>query len=126
MTTKVAPILTSIPLSNISVSESCTDKKASTKRDIPLSNTEAVVVVGNTLQTPSFSKEDAIQTNETTEPSHEKKTFRFYAIIVALALAGLLSSLEATITSTALPTIVADLGGAELFIWVVNGFYLTQ
>lgn len=55
-----------------------------------------------------------------------RKSFAFYAIIAALAMSGLLTSLEATITSTALPTITADLGGGDLFIWVVNGFYLTQ
>ncbi|CAG8885677.1 unnamed protein product [Penicillium egyptiacum] len=55
-----------------------------------------------------------------------KKSFGFYAIIVALALTSLLTSLEATITSTALPTITADLGGASLYVWVVNGYYLTQ
>ncbi|KUJ20443.1 MFS general substrate transporter [Mollisia scopiformis] len=55
-----------------------------------------------------------------------KKTYRFYAIIVALAFSGLSTALEATITSTALPTIIADVGGANLYVWVVNGFYLTQ
>jgi hypothetical protein len=60
------------------------------------------------------------------QPAAPKKSFRFFAIIAALALSGLLTSLEATITSTALPTITANLGGAELYIWVVNGFYLTQ
>lgn len=59
-------------------------------------------------------------------PAATKKSIRFFAIIAALALSGLLTSLEATITSTALPTITADLGGADLYIWVVNGFYLTQ
>ncbi|KAL3475762.1 major facilitator superfamily domain-containing protein [Aspergillus californicus] len=66
-----------------------------------------------------------ISTEERT-PAPRKKPFRFYAIIAALALSGLLTSLEATITSTALPTITADLGGAELYVWVVNEFYLTQ
>ncbi|THC91735.1 hypothetical protein EYZ11_008809 [Aspergillus tanneri] len=60
------------------------------------------------------------------QPAASSKSVRFFAIIVALALSGLLTSLEATITSTALPTITADLGGADLYIWVVNGFYLTQ
>ncbi|PWY66365.1 MFS general substrate transporter [Aspergillus sclerotioniger CBS 115572] len=55
-----------------------------------------------------------------------KTSIRFFAIIAALALSGLLTSLEATITSTALPTITADLGGADLYVWVVNGYYLTQ
>ncbi|KAJ5933796.1 MFS general substrate transporter [Penicillium verhagenii] len=66
---------------------------------------------------------DDSETNLTTTT---KKPFGFYAIIVALALTSLLTSLEATITSTALPTITADLGGASLYVWVVNGYYLTQ
>lgn len=60
------------------------------------------------------------------QPAATKKSIRFFAIIVALALSGLLTSLEGTITSTALPTITANLGGANLYIWIVNGFYLTQ
>lgn len=60
------------------------------------------------------------------EPTPTKKSFGFYAIIVALALTSLLTSLEATITSTALPTVTADLGGASIYVWVVNGYYLTQ
>lgn len=64
--------------------------------------------------------------DEGTQPATTKKSVRFFAIIAALALSGLLTSLEATITSTALPTITADLGGASLYVWVVNGFYLTQ
>ena len=60
------------------------------------------------------------------QPAATKKSIRFFAIIAALALSGLLTSLEATITSTALPTITADLGGADLYIWIVNGFFLTQ
>lgn len=60
------------------------------------------------------------------EPVPAKKTFAFYAIIVSLALTSLLTALEATIVSTALPTIVADLGSGNLFVWVVNGYYLTS
>jgi hypothetical protein len=60
------------------------------------------------------------------EPSPMKKGFPFYAIIAALALSSLLTSLEATIVSTALPTVIASLGGAGLYVWIVNGYYLTQ
>lgn len=59
-------------------------------------------------------------------PKTTRKSFRFYIIILALALTNLLTSLEQTITSTALPTITSDLGGASLYVWVVNGYYLTQ
>ncbi|KAI1754843.1 major facilitator superfamily protein [Xylaria castorea] len=51
---------------------------------------------------------------------------RFWAIIVAISFAGLLTALEATITSTALPTIVAALGGGELYIWAVNGYFVSM
>lgn len=60
------------------------------------------------------------------EPPAAKKSFAFYAIILSLALTSLLTALEATIVSTALPTIVADLGSGHLFVWVVNGYYLTS
>lgn len=79
-----------------------------------------------------FSKETAIDQGDKREndkepqPAATKKSVRFFAIVAALALSGLLTSLEAIITSTALPTITADLGGADLYIWIVDGFYLTQ
>ncbi|KAK3385637.1 MFS general substrate transporter-like protein [Podospora didyma] len=34
--------------------------------------------------------------------------------------------MEATITSTALPSIIADLGGGDLYIWAVNGYLLAM
>ncbi|PYH99612.1 MFS general substrate transporter [Aspergillus ellipticus CBS 707.79] len=75
---------------------------------------------------PALSGRDEGGDRKDIQPAAEKKSFRFFAIIVALALSGLLTALDATITSTALPTITADLGGADLYIWVVNGYYLTQ
>ncbi|KAL8809478.1 MAG: hypothetical protein Q9200_003381 [Gallowayella weberi] len=55
-----------------------------------------------------------------------KKGIRFWAIIGALAVTGLLTALEATITSTALPTIIEALGGASLYVWVINLYFLTM
>ncbi|KAL8837989.1 MAG: hypothetical protein Q9176_005337 [Flavoplaca citrina] len=55
-----------------------------------------------------------------------KKGIRFWAIILALAVTGLLTALEATITSTALPTIIEALGGASLYVWVINLYFLTM
>lgn len=45
-------------------------------------------------------------------------------IIVALMLGMLLAALDQTIVSTALPTIVGDLGGLEQLSWVVTGYML--
>jgi hypothetical protein len=58
--------------------------------------------------------------------SPQKRGFRFWMIMLALAVTSILSALEGTIVSTALPTIVSHLGGAELFIWTVNGYFLTR
>lgn len=58
--------------------------------------------------------------------SPPKRGFRFWMIMLALAVTSILSALEGTIVSTALPTIVSHLGGAELFIWTVNGYFLAR
>lgn len=55
-----------------------------------------------------------------------KRGWRFYIILVSIAFTGLLTALEATITSTALPSIVADLGGGDVFVWVANGYFLAM
>jgi EmrB/QacA subfamily drug resistance transporter len=46
--------------------------------------------------------------------------------ISGLLLALLLSALDSTIVSTALPTIVGELGGLERLAWVVTGYLLAQ
>ena len=51
---------------------------------------------------------------------------RFFGIIMALSFTGLLTALEATITSTALPSIIFALGGSDLYIWAVNIYFLTM
>ncbi|WP_043628588.1 MFS transporter [Nonomuraea candida] len=47
-------------------------------------------------------------------------------IILALMLGMLLAALDQTIVSTALPTIVSDLGGLEQLSWVVTGYMLAS
>lgn len=54
------------------------------------------------------------------------KNVRFWAILVAISFSGLLAALEATITSTALPTVIADLGGGDIYVWAVNGYFLAM
>ena len=43
-----------------------------------------------------------------------------------LVLAMLLAALDSTIVSTALPTIVSEMGGLEHLAWVVTGYLLAQ
>lgn len=47
-------------------------------------------------------------------------------IVVALMLAMFMAAIESTIVSTALPSIVADLGGFSWFSWVFSAFLLTS
>src|SRR4051794_4340609 len=51
---------------------------------------------------------------------------RFRLIFGALLLVLLLASLDQTIVSTALPTIVGDLGGLEHLSWVVTSYLLAS
>lgn len=53
-------------------------------------------------------------------------TWRFWAILASLSITGLLSAIEGTIITSALPTIVADLGGGELYLWIANAFFLAS
>src|SRR3954469_14712289 len=54
----------------------------------------------------------------------EPKTRRLGLVIGALLLVMLLASLDQTIVSTALPTIVGELGGLEHISWVVTAYLL--
>ncbi len=54
----------------------------------------------------------------------EPKTRRLGFVIGALLLVMLLASLDQTIVSTALPTIVGELGGLEHISWVVTAYLL--
>ena len=51
---------------------------------------------------------------------------RVRVIFGALLLVLLLASLDQTIVSTALPTIVGDLGGLEHLSWVVTAYLLAS
>lgn len=46
--------------------------------------------------------------------------------VVALLLSIFMAALEATVVSTAMPTVVGDLGGIQLFSWVFNAYLLTS
>lgn len=54
-----------------------------------------------------------------------KRSLRFWAIMVSLMITGLMSSIEGTIITSALPTITRALGGGNLYIWVPNAFFLS-
>jgi hypothetical protein len=55
-----------------------------------------------------------------------RRGFKFWAIIFALCITGLLGALENTVVSTSMPTIVEDLGIGDNYIWITNAFFLTR
>ena len=58
--------------------------------------------------------------------AQELPTRRIWTIFSGLMLAMLLAALDQTIVSTALPTIVRDLGGAAHISWVVTAYLLAS
>src|SRR5262245_1917035 len=59
-------------------------------------------------------------------PKSHQQQQRVRLIFTALMLVLLLASLDQTIVSTALPTIVGDLGGIEHLSWVVTSYLLAS
>ncbi|CAG5157049.1 uncharacterized protein ALTATR162_LOCUS4842 [Alternaria atra] len=78
-----------------------------------------------TLESEETSVNAQDATIEENPPKWEKGP-RFWAIMIVLSLISLLTSLEATVTSTIMPSVVADLGGGADFIWVSNAYFLTM
>ncbi len=60
------------------------------------------------------------------EPETEREGATLFAVIAGLMLVMLMAALDSTIVSTALPTIVGDLGGLEHISWVVTAYLLAQ
>lgn len=56
------------------------------------------------------------------EFSAEEKRLTFWALIIVF----LLSALDQTIVSTAMPTIITELNGLELYAWVTTSYLLTS
>ena len=65
-------------------------------------------------------------------PEREQKTAtsqldrKVWIIFCGLAVSAVLSALEGSVVSTALPTIAADLGLGGNYVWVINIYFLTR
>jgi hypothetical protein len=72
-------------------------------------------------------KAEKHQDNSPEERSKERsRGWRYGLIITALCVTSCLVALEGTVVSTALPSITHDLGGGELYLWVVNAYFLSR
>ena len=52
--------------------------------------------------------------------------WRYWIIIAALSVTALLPAMEGTVVSTALCSIIQDVQGGELYVWVVKSYFLTR
>ena len=59
-------------------------------------------------------------------PATKTQQFRFWTIIFSLCLLAFISALDAMIITTALPTIVADIGGSKQYVWIANSFVIAS
>src|ERR1700753_731784 len=73
-----------------------------------------------------MSGEAALSTNGTTAGVESEGKRSILVVFVGLMLVLLMASLDQTIVSTALPTIVGALGGLSHISWVVTAYLLAQ
>lgn len=67
------------------------------------------------------SSPERVQKNATSQLD-----WKVWVIFSGLAVSALLSALEGSVISTALPTIAADLGLGGNYVWVINIYFLTR
>lgn len=87
-------------------------------------------IASETKQDSSVGPGDSVG-NAAVEPvdaAEEKPHYgwRFWLIFPALCATAFLASLEATLVSTALPTINRELDTGDNYVWVINAFFLTR
>ncbi|KAI1328160.1 putative multidrug resistance protein fnx1 [Xylariaceae sp. FL0255] len=61
----------------------------------------------------------------TPETPTESRGWRFWAIMTSMAVSSVLAGLDATAVSTALPSIIHDLGASQGYVWIANAYLLT-
>ncbi|PVI00595.1 MFS general substrate transporter [Periconia macrospinosa] len=79
-----------------------------------------------TQTSPSVEQKDEEKNESPSTIAKPDKDFRFWMIVVALCMTGLLGALENTVVTTSLPTIVAALNVGEDYVWITNVFFLTS
>jgi hypothetical protein len=79
---------------------------------------------------PELREKNGLRVEDNSEaiekPPPTKRGFKFWTIIFALCITGLLGALENTVVSTSMPTIVEDLDIGDNYIWITNAFFLTR
>ncbi|KAI0109859.1 major facilitator superfamily domain-containing protein [Daldinia grandis] len=69
---------------------------------------------------------ESLDASTATRASSASHGWRFWAIFLALSITSLLSAVESTVTSTAMPVIASALDAGELYVWFVNAYTLSS
>jgi hypothetical protein len=90
----------------------------------------------NTAKSEPFEKPEGHTTSPTMGASNNatqdmntrsvKKSWRFYLILVSLALIAFTSSLEGSIIAIALAEITRELSAADNYVWIANSYLIAQ
>ena len=59
-----------------------------------------------------------------TAPENSLRNPRILVTLIGVALALLMGSLESTVVGTAMPTVIASLGGIDIYSWVFAAYIL--
>ncbi|KUI71857.1 putative MFS-type transporter YusP [Cytospora mali] len=75
----------------------------------------------------SVDRADAMPTAEQ-EANAEKpaRSWRFWGIIVSMQLISMLTALDTSAVSTAMPSILEDVGSSDGWMWIANAYFLTM
>ncbi|CAG8958653.1 hypothetical protein HYFRA_00011494 [Hymenoscyphus fraxineus] len=68
---------------------------------------------------------EKIQTDPAPTPPTPRGV-RFWGIFACLCVLSFISALDVAVITTALPSVVAEIGGATLYIWIANVFVVTS
>jgi MFS family permease len=55
-----------------------------------------------------------------------RRSWRFWCLFGSMCLVSFISSIDATIVTTALPTITREIGGATDYVWIANCFVIAS
>ncbi|KAH8645832.1 major facilitator superfamily domain-containing protein [Xylariales sp. PMI_506] len=83
------------------------------------------IIYGRQRNTDGVLPESLAKRQEHEPPSDSfSPSWRFWLVFVALFLISFSSSIDMSIIINALPTIVSDIGGESVYIWIANSFMI--
>jgi hypothetical protein len=60
------------------------------------------------------------------KPKDFERGFRFWVIVIGLAVTSVLSALEHTVVTTSAPAILSDLDLRQDYVWITNSFFICR